>query len=136
MQTIDGKPTLISWTPVAGNGPAGELSWALVSARPVSRLALAPFQLQREALMLTAVTGTATVLIFGWLYILVVRPWRQAARAAKRLANGDLKRELYPERLDEIGLAVRALERLRISLRAARGMSTGHRFADPRENTD
>ena len=136
VRAIDGQSTVITWHPVTGRGPSGQVRWALVSAKPVSRLALAPFQLQREALMLLAVVGTSTVLIFGWLYILVIRPWRQAARAAKQLANGDLRRELYPERLDEIGLTVRALERLRQSLRASRGMSTAHRFSDPRDGRE
>ena len=107
---------LISYAPVSGIGPADELGWSVVTSRSVSTLVLPQSQARNEAFLVGVVLALLTVVIFGWLYIVILRPIARLQREAERLAFGDLSKSVEVVRYDEIGLIARALERVRVLL--------------------
>ncbi len=110
------KPEIVSFAPVVGGGPAGSLGWGVITARSVDSIALPQTNARRQALTVAAVTVLTTVVIFGWLWLQVLRPLFNLQREAERLAYGDLSRGVEVVRYDEVGLTARALERIRILL--------------------
>lgn len=62
------------------------------------------------------VLALITLVIFGWIYIVILRPIARLQREAERLAFGDLSKSVEVVRYDEIGLIARALERVRVLL--------------------
>jgi nitrate/nitrite-specific signal transduction histidine kinase len=72
--------------------------------------------IRRQILVFAIVLALMTIVVFGWLWILVLRPLLRLQGEAERLAYGDLSRNVEVIRYDEIGLIARALERIRILL--------------------
>jgi len=107
---------IISFAPVVGIGPAGEVGWSIVTARSVSSILLPETTTRRQILVFAIVLALMTIVVFGWLWILVLRPLLRLQGEAERLAYGDLSRNVEVIRYDEIGLTARALERIRILL--------------------
>ena len=111
---------VVGYAPVSGAGPAGQLRWGVVGTRSVNSFSLPQTEARRHALLAGAVLGVVTILVFGWLYIVVVSPVMRLQREAERVAYGDLSKSVHVIRYDEIGLIGRALERVRIGLIRAR----------------
>lgn len=109
-------PEIVSFAPVAGGGPAGSLDWSVVTARSVNSISLPETNARRQGLTIAAITALGAVVIFGWLWLQVLRPLFKLQREAERLAYGDLSRGVEVVRYDELGLTARALERIRILL--------------------
>lgn len=110
------SPEIISFAPVAGGGPAGSLGWSVVTSRSVEDVSLPQTNARRQGLTIAAVIALATVVVFGWLWLQLLRPLFKLQREAERLAYGDLSRGVEVVRYDEVGLTARALERIRILL--------------------
>jgi HAMP domain-containing protein len=111
-----GRQEIVSFAPVAGPGLAGDLGWSVVTARSVDSIALPETNAQRNGLLIAGLLALFTVLIFGWLYISVLRPLFSLQEEAERLAYGDLSRSVRVFRYDEIGVIARTLERIRVLL--------------------
>lgn len=110
------RQEIIGFAPVVGIGPASEAGWSVVTARSVSSISLPETAARRQALILAIALALATVVVFGWLWIVVLRPLLRLQGEAERIAYGDLSRNVEIIRYDEIGLIGRALERIRILL--------------------
>jgi HAMP domain-containing protein len=110
-----GSQEIIGHAPVAGRGPAGRLRWSVVTSRDIGSFALPQTRARRQGVIAGVALGVATLLIFGWLYVVLVSPLLRLQSEAERLARGDLSRGVPVVRYDEIGLIARSLERLRIS---------------------
>jgi HAMP domain-containing protein len=88
----------------ARNQPAGvDPHWVVVAERPLSEYQLPTNELRRGAWMVGIAGLCLALLLFGWLYFLVLLPLRALARAADRLAAGDLDTVIPPARQDELG---------------------------------
>jgi len=110
------REEVIGFSPVAGPGPAGQFGWSVVTARTVASFALPQTDARRHALLAGFALALSALLVFGWIYIIVLRPLLALQGEAERLAFGDLSRSVQIMRYDEIGLVARALERLRVTL--------------------
>lgn len=107
---------IIGYAPVAGPGPAGSLGWSVVTTRSVASLSFPQTEARSQGLLSGLILAFVSVLIFGWLYVIIVQPVVRLQREAERLAYGDLSRAIEIIRYDEIGLTARALERIRVIL--------------------
>jgi HAMP domain-containing protein len=107
---------IISFAPVAGGGPSGSLGWSVVTTRSVDSVSLPETNARRQGFVIAVVIWLSIIVVFGWLYIQVLRPLFRLQREAERLAYGDLSRGVEVVRYDEIGLIARALERIRVLL--------------------
>lgn len=107
---------VVAWAPVAGNGPAGALGWGVVSSRRVTTMSLPETDARRQGILVGALIAFFSLLVFGWLWLVVVKPVLQLQKEAERIAYGDLSRPVEIVRYDEIGLTARALERVRVLL--------------------
>jgi methyl-accepting chemotaxis protein len=96
----------------------------VVATRSVNSFSLPQTEARRHAMLAGAVLGVITVLVFGWLYIVIVSPVMRLQGEAERVAYGDLSKSVRVIRYDEIGLIGRALERVRIGLIRARVRSS------------
>jgi HAMP domain-containing protein len=105
---------IVAYSPVHGDGPASALAWGIVTSRSVDTVALPQTQARRQALLFALVLGALTVIVFGWLLMLFLRPLRALVREAERLAAGDLAEPVDIVRHDEIGMIGRSLERMRV----------------------
>jgi len=110
------REEVIGFSPVAGPGPAGQFGWSVVTARTVASFALPQTDARRHALLAGFALALTALLVFGWIYIIVLRPLLALQGEAERLAFGDLSRSVQIIRYDETGLIARALERLRVTL--------------------
>ena len=111
-----GRQEIVGFAPVVGIGPAGEIGWSVVTARSVNSISLPQTAARRQALIIAIVLALTTLMVFGWLWIMVLRPLLRLQGEAERIAYGDLSRNVEVIRYDEIGLIARALERIRILL--------------------
>jgi HAMP domain-containing protein len=118
---------VVGYAPITGSGPAGQLGWGVVTTRSVKNFSLPQTEARRHAFLAGAVLAVLTILIFGWLYIVVISPVMRLQREAERVAYGDLTKNVDVVRYDEIGLTGRAIERLRIALIRARVRSSSER---------
>jgi HAMP domain-containing protein len=105
---------VVAHAPVHGEGAAAALGWGVVTSRSVNTVALPQTQARHQALLFALILGALTVIIFGWLLVVFLRPLRELVREAERLAGGDLAEPVEVRRYDEIGLVGRALERMRV----------------------
>ncbi len=87
-----------------------------MSARDVQSISLPQTDFRRNAVLLASILGLLTVLIFGWIHVMVLRPLGSLQAEAERIAYGDLRAPVEIRRYDEIGLVARSLERIRILL--------------------
>ncbi len=111
-----GRQQVVAFSPVNGVGPAGQLGWSVITARSVQSLSLPVQDLRRQGLLASAILGLLTIVIFGWLWLMVLRPVFRLQKEAERVAYGDLSRPVEIIRYDEVGLVARSLERIRILL--------------------
>ncbi|WP_051831479.1 cache domain-containing protein [Streptomyces violens] len=116
-------PRIVAAAPFSGSGEAGSLGWTVVSAQPVSRLAIPVVSLENRTVLAGLLGTTAAVACLGWLGIGVVRPLRALAGQAEALAGGDRRTVLYPRQHDEVGAIARRLELIRQRLRGGRSRS-------------
>ena len=107
---------IVAWAPLAGDGPAGHLGWGVVTARTVETIALPENDFRRQGRLAGMILVLVTLVVFGWLLVVVFRPLRRVQGEAERVAIGDLRQPVFAARYDEIGLIARALERIRLSL--------------------
>ncbi|MGY0019384.1 HAMP domain-containing protein [Streptomyces sp. YJ-C3] len=112
----DGAVQLAGAAPFAGGGAAKELGWTVVSWQPASGLAIPEYQYQNRTVLAGLLGITAAAACLGWLHIVVVRPLRELARQAEKLADGDRKTVLYPRHHDEVGAVTRSFELVRQQL--------------------
>jgi len=82
----------------------------------VDTIQLPETQARNRARLFALLLGCVTVGLFGWMYLLWLRPLRQLVRQAESIADGALDTHVEVRRYDEIGLVARALERIRIRL--------------------
>ncbi len=124
----DGRTEVIGFAPLTGSGPRGKLGWSLLTASAVNDIAPANDDKSQWALGFAVLFGVFTTLVFGWLWLAVIRPLDHLEHEADRIAHGDLDRPVTIERHDEIGLVARSLERIRVASLAERkrGASRGH----------
>lgn len=102
--------------PLAEAGPAAGLGWRVVTSEPAASLRLPVFRAERMT-MLAGLLGLAVgAACLSWVHIVVVRPLRELARLAERLAGGDRRTVLYPVNHDETGSVTRSLELIRQAL--------------------
>jgi HAMP domain-containing protein len=111
-----GRQEIVAFAPVGGTGPAGTLGWNVVTARSVDSLSLPETDARRQGLVLAIVLALTTAVVFGWLWIFLLRPLFRLQSEAERIAYGDLSKNVEVIRYDEIGLIARALERIRVLL--------------------
>jgi HAMP domain-containing protein len=104
------NPVLVASTPLVAPASTTHLKWTVVAERPVSDLRLPPNQLRRAALLAAGAAIVVAVLALGWHYLVLLRPLRQLAVAADRLARGDTTTVISPQRPDEIGAIAACLE--------------------------
>lgn len=122
---------VVSFAPVTGRGPAGQLGWSVVSARDVQSISLPQTDFRRQAVLLAVLLGILTLLIFGWLEAMVLRPLARLGGDAERVAYGDLRLPVEIRRYDEIGLIARSVERMRLLLIRRRVRESGSVDAGP-----
>ncbi len=116
LHTVDGGRNLVSWAPVTTTEQTRQLGLAVVTDRPDTSLTLPHSSERNELLLLGVLVVTFTVVIFGWLYVVVVGPLRVLARDAGRIAGGDTAGAVIVRRYDHLGLVARDLERVRRDL--------------------
>lgn len=110
------RQTVVAYAPVAGVGPAADLGWSVVTSRGVTSFALPQNDIRRQALLAGLSLVTLSLLVFGWIYIMLLRPVIRLQAEAERIAHGDLGRAVEVIRYDEIGIIARSLERIRVLL--------------------
>ncbi len=109
-----GRTELITFSPIQGLGPSGDLGWSLVAQRSVSALGSPVAGRARTAVALGAALGLVTLGIFLWFWVAIIRPLDHLEHEADRLAHGDLEMSVGIVRGDEIGLVARSLDRMRL----------------------
>lgn len=113
--SIDARE-VVTWAPAAGSGPAGSLGWGVVTARSLDTIALPHTQAREQGLLFGVLLLVISLGVFGWLYVMLMRPLQRLQQEAERLAYGDLRRPVEIRRYDEIGMMGRSLERVRVLL--------------------
>jgi HAMP domain-containing protein len=96
-----GEAVVVS-APLRG-GASGKLGWTVVAEQPVADLALPGNELRRNAIVAALVAALLALLLFGWQYLLLIRPLRRVAAAADEIAAGRYKTVVYPQHQDQIG---------------------------------
>jgi HAMP domain-containing protein len=110
---IDGQWYVVAADTVHGGPSVDPLRWTVVLQQPLTTLPLPDNVVRRYTLAAALAAGTAALLLLGWYHLCFVRPLRRLAAAADRLARGDLKTVIYPERLNEIGTITQCLDATR-----------------------
>jgi HAMP domain-containing protein len=103
-----GQAVIVS-APVRG-GASGKLGWTVVAEQPVIDLALPANELRRNAMVAALVAALLALLLFGWQYLLLIRPLRRVAAAADEIVAGRYKSVVYPQHQDQIGTIASCLE--------------------------
>ncbi len=111
---------VVAWAPATGDGPAGRLGLSVVTRRPAGTFSLPSTDARRQGLVVAVLGAALTVALFSWIWLVVISPVRRLRLESARVAGGDLSLPVAILRYDEIGLASRALDRLRILLVGAR----------------
>ena len=93
-------------------GTATDLGWVLVEDRDVAAAAFAGDGNRRAALVAIVAAASLACAALAWTAVTTVAPARRLARHVERLAGGEQLPPLAPQRLDEIGTAVEATNRL------------------------
>lgn len=113
--TVATQPTPTP-TPTNAGTTGRTLGWQVVTSQPTSWLNLGEYRTQRLTMLAGLLGLAAATGCLGWLFVVVVRPLRELAGAAERLAAGDRRTVLYPVHHDEIGSVTRSLELVRQQL--------------------
>ena len=109
---------------VGGVDSPTDLGWVLVEDQSVAAAAFTADAGRRTALVVIALVTSIGVGALAWVGVTVVQPARRLARHVERLADGEPVTPLAPQRLDEIGTAVAATNRL-AAARAVRDAVAG-----------
>ncbi|GAA1246972.1 hypothetical protein GCM10009609_08130 [Pseudonocardia aurantiaca] len=109
---------------VGGVDSPTDLGWVLVEDQSVAAAAFTADAGRRTALVVIGLVTSIGVGALAWVGVTVVRPARRLARHVERLADGEPVTPLAPQRLDEIGTAVAATNRL-AAARAVRDAVAG-----------
>jgi hypothetical protein len=110
---IDGQWYVVAASTITGAPSTDPLRWTVVLQQPLTTLPLPDNLVRRYVLFAALAAGSAALLLLGWYHLCFVRPLRRLATAALRLAGGDLKTVIYPERLNEIGTLSQCLDTAR-----------------------
>ncbi|MCP2242282.1 HAMP domain-containing protein [Lentzea aerocolonigenes] len=113
VHAVDGRRHVVSWAPVTSAEATRQLGLSVVTDRPETSLPLPHSAERSELALLGVLIAILTVVIFGWLYVVVIGPLHALARDAARIAAGDLATPVTVRRYDRLGLIARDLERLR-----------------------
>jgi hypothetical protein len=92
-----------------------DLPWAVVSEKPVRELSLPGNEVRRGALLVALIGALLAILLFGWHYLVLIRPLRTVAAAGK-FVEGERTDVIFPQRQDEIGTIASCLEICRQAL--------------------
>ncbi|HEX6358976.1 cache domain-containing protein [Actinophytocola sp.] len=103
-----GRAVVVS-APLRG-GASGALGWKVVAEQPVTDLALPGNELRQGAMVTALVAALLALLLFGWQYLLLIRPLRRVAEAADEIVAGRYKSVVYPQHQDQIGTIASCLE--------------------------
>lgn len=104
----NGRAVIVS-APLRG-GASGKLGWKVVAEQSVTDLALPGSELRRNAIVAALVAALLALLLFGWQYLLVIRPLRRVAAVADEIVAGRYKSVIYPQNQDQIGTIASCLE--------------------------
>ncbi|MBB4911616.1 HAMP domain-containing protein [Actinophytocola algeriensis] len=110
----DGQAVVVA-APLRG-GASGQLGWTVVAEQPVVDLALPGNEQRRDAMVAALVAALLAVLLFGWQYLLLLRPLRRVAEAADEIVAGRYSSVTYPQHQDQIGTIASCLEICRQAL--------------------
>jgi HAMP domain-containing protein len=110
----EGQAVIVS-APLRG-GVSGDLGWAVVAEQPVTDLALPGSELRRNTMVAALVAALLALLLFGWQYLLLIRPLRRVASAADEIVAGRYGSVIYPQHQDQIGTIASCLEICRQAL--------------------
>lgn len=140
-EVVDGVARVVSWAPVAGQGPSGSLGWAVVAERSVDELANPDARYRTPGMVFGGMLILVALAVFGWIWLRVLRPLALLENEAERVAYGDLSRPVPVVHFDEVGRISRALERLRLQLigrrvREAEPQSHDQDAADPEAGSE
>lgn len=130
----DGAREVIAYAPVAGHGPAGDLGWAVITARGVDEFA-GGGSAAWVGLLLGLGVALVTLFVFGWWWAGYIRPLDALEEEADRIAEGDLRQPVRLHRHDEIGLVARDLEHIRIKLLGSTNGAAGRLEANGSSTT-
>ena len=97
-------------------GVSGKFGWTVVAEQPVADLALAGNELRRNGMVVALVGVLLALLLFGWQYLMLIRPLRRVAAAADEIATGRHGTVIYPQHQDQIGTIASCLEVCRQAL--------------------
>ncbi|MFI8280898.1 HAMP domain-containing protein [Streptomyces sp. NPDC085929] len=107
---------IVASAPVRGSAKLRGPTWRVVTARSVDTIVLPQTQARDQALLVALAVATVTVGVFGWLYVMWLRPLRRLVYDAERIADRDLRSGVEVRRYDELGRVARSVERIRIDL--------------------
>ncbi len=107
-QGADSRAVVVS-APLRG-GVSGTLGWTVIAEQPVTDLALPGNEQRRNAIVAALVAALLALLLFGWQYLLLIRPLRRVAAAADELVAGRHGSVIYPQHQDQIGTIASCLE--------------------------
>ncbi|RSM40354.1 HAMP domain-containing protein [Amycolatopsis balhimycina DSM 5908] len=116
LREVDGERHAVSWAPVTSTQPTRQTGLTVVTDRSESALTLSHSDEKRELILLGALIAVLTIVVFGWLYVVIVGPLSALARAAGRITRGDTDDPVIVRRYDQLGLIARNLERVRREL--------------------
>ncbi len=106
---------LVISTQVRG-GASTALDWVVVADQPVSELALTTSELRRNVLTVALIGALIALLLFGWHFLVLVRPLNRVAATADAIVGGSRGEVVYPQRQDQIGTVASCLEICRQAL--------------------
>jgi hypothetical protein len=95
---------------------SGRFGWTVIAEQPVADLALAGNELRRNGIVCALVGALLALLLFGWQYLLLIRPLRGVAAAADEIVAGRHGSVIYPRHHDQIGTIASCLEVCRQAL--------------------
>ncbi|MFJ8313458.1 MULTISPECIES: HAMP domain-containing protein [unclassified Streptomyces] len=110
---------IVAAAPVRDGGKTPGPSWRVVTARSVNTVLLPETQARDQAKLAALAVAVVAVAVFGWLYVMWLRPLRRLVGDAERIADGELRTGVEVRRHDELGQVARSLERIRLGLAGA-----------------
>ncbi|GIJ68175.1 hypothetical protein Voc01_030920 [Virgisporangium ochraceum] len=111
--TSQGSRMLLAGTLIGGDETLPDVKWAVVSERSLAAFRLPQNDLNRGTWLVAFLALVVAVLLFAWYRLVVIRPLRQMAEAAEKLADGDVRDTVCPVRHDEIGAIAVCLDIVR-----------------------
>ena len=112
---IDGN-TLVVASALAPDGAANALGWVVLAEQPISAVGIPANAVRSGAQAAALITVAIAIVLCGWHELVVVRPLRRVAAAARQVAAGESSEIVYPQRQDEIGTVAACVEICRQAL--------------------